>query len=253
MQEKVRILLVEDEFITLETLTSVLTEMGYAISGDAMSAAAALDVLDNGDTDLAILDINIKGVEDGIWLAGKIRKSYDIPFIFLTAFGDPATVERAIETKPYGYLVKPFTKVDVYAAIEVALKNFARQRSDRTTPSAAEDKEQQHEGPVVIKDSIFVRDDHMYVKLKIEDILFIKSDKNYLEIHVTGKRHLVRGKLSDFVANLPEEKFMKVHRSHVVNVDAIDRFGGGFLVINNTEVPLGEPYKKGLKERLRLF
>ena len=252
MNEKVKILLVEDEFITLDTLTSVLTEMGYAISGDAMSAAAALDVLDKGDTDLAILDINIKGAEDGIWLAKKIRKTYNIPFIFLTAFGDKATVERAIEAEPYGYLVKPFNKVDVYTAIEVALKNFAQQKAAALTPNN-QPEEAEPEGPVVIKDSIFIRDDYMYVKLKIEDILFIKSDKNYLEVHLAGKRHLVRGKLLDFAAQLPQDKFMKVHRSHVVNVEAIESFGGGFLLVNNIEVPLGEPYKKELKERLRLF
>ncbi len=254
MKEQVKILLVEDEFITRESLNSVLSEMGYGISGEAMTAAAALDVLDNGDTDLAILDINIKGAEDGIWLAKKIRKSYNIPFIFLTAFGNKATVERAIEAEPYGYLVKPFNKVDVYTAIEVALKNFAQQnRSHSTAPEEDREEVDPENKAVVIKDSIFVRDDYMYVKLKIEDILFVKSDKNYLEVHLESKHHLVRGKLSDFAEILPADRFMKVHRSHMVNTNAIDSFGGGFLIVNGTEIPIGEQYKKELKDRLQMF
>lgn len=249
--DQIRILIVEDEFITIETLTSVLKEMNYSISGDAMSAKEAIEILEKGETDLAILDINIKGDKDGIWLAGQIQEKYKIPFIFLSAFGDESTVHRAIETEPHGYLVKPFNKVDIFTAIEVALKNFAKQKkasSDKSTENASE--EPSH---IVAKDSIFIRDDYMFVKLKIEDILFIKSDKNYLEIHLPNKRHLVRGKLSDFAQNLSMDKFMQVHRSYVINIEAIDSFGAGFIKINRTEIPLGAAYKDELKNRVQFF
>ncbi len=126
-QVPIRILIVEDEFITLETLKSVLSEMKFKISGDAMTASEAIAVLKKGETDLAILDINIKGDKDGIWLAKQIREKYQIPFIFLTAYGDDFTVKRAIETEPYGFLAKPFNKVDVYTSVAVAVNNFAKQ------------------------------------------------------------------------------------------------------------------------------
>lgn len=246
-EDAIRILLVEDEYITLETLSAVLTEMNYVISGDAMSAEEAIAELEKGETDLAILDINIKGIKDGVWLAKEIREKYKIPFIFLTAFGDQSTVKRAIDTEPYGYLVKPFSNADIYAAIEMALKNFAKQEGSRV-----QEKEEE-ETNIVAGDSIFIRDDYMFVKLKIKDIRFIKSDKNYLEIHTPEKRHLVRGKLKDFIRNLPEEAFMQVHRSYVVNIDSIHSFGAGFLKIEGQEVPLGTAYRDELKSRLRLF
>jgi len=242
-QAPIRILIVEDEFITLETLKTVLTEMKYEISGDAMSAKEAIAVLEKGETDFAILDINLKGDNDGIWLAKQIREKYKIPFIFLTAFADDSTVKRAIETEPYGYLVKPFNKVDIFTAIEVALKNFAKQSSDVT---------KQENTHIVSKDCIFIRDGYMFVKIKINDILFIKSDKNYLEVYVPDKIHLVRAKLTDFAKNL-SSNFVQVHRSYVINTEAVEKFGAGCLLINNVEIPVGTNFKDKLKGHFNVF
>lgn len=244
-----RILLVEDEFITLETLSTVLSDMDYSISGDAMSAKEALDVLEKEETDLAILDINIKGDKDGIWLAEQIKEKYNIPYIFLTAFGDQATVKRAMAADPYGYLVKPFNKVDIFTAIEVALKNFAKRNSGKLN---GEDQ-QTYDTHISTKESIFIRDNYVYIKLKVSDILFIKSDKNYLEIYIPEKKHLVRGKLSDFVETLLPDQFVSVHRSYVVNMEAIEQIAPSFLTINNNEIPIGAKYKEALKTKMTIF
>jgi DNA-binding LytR/AlgR family response regulator len=237
-----RILIVEDEFITIETLSTVLKEMNYQISGDAMSAKEAIDILEQGETDLAILDINIKGDFDGIWLANQIHTKYKIPFIFLTAFADDKTVKKAIENEPFGYLVKPFNKVDIFTAIEVAIKNFEKQQitSEVKDFSRVEDN------------SIFIRDDYMFVKLKIEDILFIKSDKNYLEIYTTEKRYVIRGKLSDFIENL-NTSFIQIHRSYVINTAKVEQFNAGFVFVNTHKIPIGTNYKDTLKHYFKLF
>lgn len=251
-ENQIRILIVEDEYITMETLTTVLTDMKYSISGDAMSAVEAIQVLDKGETDFAILDINIKGEYDGIWLAQQIKEKYKIPFIFLTAFGDKATVKRAIEAEPHGYLVKPFNKTDIFTAIEVALINFAQHSKTVSQESVASDNVDD-ESALIIKDSIFIKDDYAYVKLKINEILFIKSDKNYLEIYLENKRHLVRGKLSEFVENMPPDDFIQVHRSYVICLSAIDSLGANFVKINATEIPVSSNYKDNLKSKLRIF
>ena len=71
-----------------------------------------------------MLDIQIQGDTNGIVLAKHINEKYHLPFVFLTAHSDPKTVKSAIETKPFGYLLKPFNSVDIYTSIEVALRNF---------------------------------------------------------------------------------------------------------------------------------
>lgn len=251
-KDKVRVLIVEDEFITIETLTLILKEMNCVISGDAMNAKEAIAILDKGETDLAILDINIKGDKDGIWIAQQIQEKYNISFIFLTAFGDKTTVQRAIETGPYGYLVKPFTKVDVFTSIEVALNNFEKQNI--TIDNKNNELKPSEVGiSFAVRDSIFIRDDYMFVKLSIKSILFIKSYKNYLEIHLADKMHLARGKMSDFMQNLPKEKFMQIHRSYVVNIEVVDLIGAGFLKIGNIDIPLGIKYKEALKKQIVMF
>lgn len=246
----IRILIVEDEFITQETLRSVLLEMGYAISGCVMTAKAALEILEKGETDFAILDIHIKGDKDGVWLADQVRKQFQIPFIFLTAFGDQSTVKRAIEQEPYGYLVKPFNKMDIYTAIEVALKNFAKQQTISDPDSPPTEEAPEH---ILTQDCIFIRDSYMFVKLRIEDIIYIKSDKNYLEVHLRKNRRLVRGKLSQFLQRLPENRFMQIHRSYAINVKEIESFGGGYVEVAGQELPLGNQYRDELKRRINVF
>jgi DNA-binding LytR/AlgR family response regulator len=247
--ESIRVLLVEDEFITIETLARTLTDMNYEISGQARNVTDALDILDRNDTDFAILDIQIQGEKDGIWLAGKIREKYDIPFIFITAFGDKTTVKRAMEAAPYGYLVKPFNKVDVFTSIEVALNNFAL----RGNSSASIQSTDGEPKPLLIKDTVYIRDGYLYTKLNLNDILFVQSGKNYVEVNVKGKTHLVRSSLKEFCAILPDNLFVQVHRSYYVNLSVIDKIGPNFLKIDKMEVPVSSSFKDELSNRLTLF
>ena len=117
MEKNVRILIVEDEFVTMDLLRDYLEESGYEVSGDAMSADEAIAILEKGDTDFAMLDINIRGEKDGIWVAEQINQKYKIPFIFLTALSDSPTVKAAARTNPYGYLVKPFKQADIFTTM----------------------------------------------------------------------------------------------------------------------------------------
>ena len=75
---------------------------------------------------MILLDVKIKGDQDGIELGGIIKEQYKVPFVYITSYSDKETVSRAKQTQPLGFIVKPFTKDDVYAAIEVALFNKNR-------------------------------------------------------------------------------------------------------------------------------
>ena len=117
-------LIVEDEFLTADNIKEYLIDLGHVVKGIARDAEEAIKLLGTYKIDMAILDLNIQGVRDGIWLASYIREHYQIPFIFLTAYSDEWTVKSAVETKPFGYLVKPFTKMNLYTTLEVARENF---------------------------------------------------------------------------------------------------------------------------------
>ncbi len=129
-----RILIVEDEAIIAAEIESCLRKLGYRIAGKARNGDKALDLLAARNTDLALLDINIRGSRNGIDLARLIRQQYRFPFVFLTAYSDRETLEQLKDTMPYGYIVKPFNRGELLTTIELALHKFAAE-DDGTFPS----------------------------------------------------------------------------------------------------------------------
>ncbi|WP_066376550.1 MULTISPECIES: hybrid sensor histidine kinase/response regulator [unclassified Anabaena] len=119
--EQAKILVVEDEVIVARTIASQLTQLGYTVIGTASSGKAAIAKALDSKPALILMDIIIKGEMDGIDTASYIRERLDIPIIFLTAYGDDDTVQRAKITQPFGYIIKPFTSKDLRIAIEIAL------------------------------------------------------------------------------------------------------------------------------------
>ena len=249
MDKNVRILIVEDEFVTLDLLRDYLEESGYEVSGDAMSADEAIKILEKGETDFAMLDINIKGDKNGIWIAEQIQKKYKIPFVFLTAFSDSATVKTAAGTHPYGYLVKPFTQADIYTTIEIALTNFNEQRRGHR---ASEHQPDSHT-VLQLTDTIFVKDNLIFKKIKIKDIQYVQAYKNYLELYLAGSSQIIRSTLSDFQKTLPEAYFIQTHRSFIVNINFIAEIGSDFVVVGKTEIPISRGFKESVLNNLKLY
>ncbi|MBC7944934.1 MAG: EAL domain-containing protein [Burkholderiales bacterium] len=116
-----KILVVEDEAIVALDLEQQLLEMGYEVCGSADNDADAIALARQHRPDLVLMDIVIKGDMDGVETARHIGHGLQIPVVFLTAYSDARTVERAASTAPHGYLTKPFEPKALRAAIEVAL------------------------------------------------------------------------------------------------------------------------------------
>ena len=116
-----RILIVEDEGIIAMDIEQRLIGMGYAVVGVAASGDRALALARQHRPDLILMDVMIKGSEDGTQTARRILDEQDVPVVFLTAYGDAATLTRAKASMPYGYLTKPFRPADLRTTIEVAL------------------------------------------------------------------------------------------------------------------------------------
>ena len=119
--EKARILVAEDETIVAMDIADTLKKLGYAVTDTVPSGEQAIISVKQNRPDLIFMDIGLKGEMDGIQTAAQIRAQYSIPVIFLTAFVDEKTLDRAKETLPAGYLTKPFEENDLRIAIEVGL------------------------------------------------------------------------------------------------------------------------------------
>ncbi|MBD2384519.1 hybrid sensor histidine kinase/response regulator [Cylindrospermum sp. FACHB-282] len=126
-----KILVVEDEVIVARTIASQLNQLGYIVTGTASSGKVAIAKASETQPEIVLMDIVLKGEMDGITAAGYIREHLDIPVIYLTAYGDDNTLERAKITQPFGYVVKPFTIKDLRIAIEIGLLKHQLERDLR--------------------------------------------------------------------------------------------------------------------------
>jgi signal transduction histidine kinase len=115
------ILIVEDEGIIAEDIQATLGRLGYTVPKTASSSKEAIRLAQELRPNLALMDIKLKGDTDGIETAQVLRQRFDIPVVYLTSFSDAATLARAKDTVPLGFLVKPFSQSELRATIEIAL------------------------------------------------------------------------------------------------------------------------------------
>jgi len=128
--DKARILVVEDEAIVAMDIADTLRNLGHEVTDTVPSRERAIESTKEDRPDLILMDIGLKGEMDGIQTAELIRSQFSIPVIFLTAYADEKTVERAKIAAPCGYLTKPFEEKDLRIAVEVGLYR-ARLESER--------------------------------------------------------------------------------------------------------------------------
>ncbi|MBW4469500.1 MAG: response regulator [Stenomitos rutilans HA7619-LM2] len=119
-----KILVVEDEPVIALDIQRQLTQLGYTVVAIADCATLALEAVERWHPDLALMDIRLRGDQNGIETAALIRQHHEVPIVFLTAHADAATMQQVKAVYPYGYIVKPFEKHDLMTAIEVALNRY---------------------------------------------------------------------------------------------------------------------------------
>ena len=116
-----RILVVEDERIVGKDIERRLKDLGYRVAGVVSTGEKTIERVGGSAPDLILMDIRLKGSMDGIETAEVMRREFDVPVVYLTAYADEATLERAKVTEPFGYILKPFNERDLHSTIEMAL------------------------------------------------------------------------------------------------------------------------------------
>jgi len=243
--EQVKILIVEDELLIATNLKLILQDMGYAPFDPVGTKEQALEILQKQKPDLALLDINLQGKQDGIVIGEYIRQHIQIPFIFLTSNADKPTISAAKSTLPAAYLIKPFTEDDIYAAIEIALELFAGNKNE-----LEEDLEE--EKLSVLKDCVFVKHQNRYIKVAIADITYILVQDKYLEINtLDDKKYVVRSSMESILNTFKPYNFIRVHRSYSINPLSLQEINGDIIVVNKVEIPIGRAFRDDLIRRIQ--
>ncbi|KAB7731726.1 response regulator [Rudanella paleaurantiibacter] len=265
MDHSINILIVEDEAILAMALCDSLEAEGYCVVGMASNGAKAVDLFRRNRVDLLLCDINIRGELDGIETAHQLLRIRPVPIIYLTAFSDPDTVERAKQTAPAAYMTKPHNLLNLRIAIDVAIHNFARQTQllpGSASPEAALTAEKKPDAPerdppgrdtiLKIDDYVFVKQGFQFVKISLADILVLEAEDTYTVFVTTVKKYALRQSLSAVLERLNHPRFVRVHRSYAINVNRVDTFDDHGITLGSQSVPLGKNYKDEFMRRLQV-
>lgn len=242
MASKLKIIIVEDEYpIALDTELK-LTEKGYSVIGIANNFSSLIELFTEDTPDVLLLDINLGEGETGIDIAKKLKKIISVPFVFLSAYSNPEIVSQALETEPFGYLVKPYKIEDLIIAIELARKNWMKSKEITKLEQKSDD------------DTVYVQSGSKMIKINTNDILFLQALDNYSIIQTSSNKTIVSCYLSQLYANFSSAKnFKQVHRSYVVNLKKISGIQGNLIHIENFEIPVSRSHKNDLLGELKLI
>lgn len=207
----VKILIVEDQVLIANHIKNILGDAGFKNIEMAFKINQAVVKLTSFQPDIVLLDINVEGRNTGIEWAEKHVSAAKI--IFITGQNEIKTLEKALTVNPIAYLTKPVKGIDLLAALQVAIRQLKT-------------------------NFVIIKDGFNEVKLKFGDILFVKSERNYIDIQTTGKKYTVRTTLDQFLGELDASLFCKVHRSYIVNTAKINLRKSNMVIIDTFEVPL---------------
>ena len=206
-----KILIVEDEVLIAEFIFELLTEESFTAIKIANSKEDAIHVMYEFEPDIILMDINLNGSNSGIELARQ--KNPHAAIIFLTGQYDNDLMTKALDTNPESYLTKPIKQNDLLAAIQLAfLKSQAK--------------------------SITVKDGSHTIKIKLDAILYVKSDGNYIDIQTTSRIYSVRMSLEAFLNETTDANFSRVHRSYIINKSKVTKLNSTTAFIGKEEIPI---------------
>jgi len=241
MSKTLKIIIVEDEFpIALDTEMK-LTEKGFQVLGIANSFASLMEIIAEDTPDVILMDINLGDCGNGIEIAKKLKKIVAVPIVFLSAYSNQEVVTAALETEPFGYLVKPYKIEDLTIAIQVARSQWLNKLQ------VSEFKQDLQE-----TDSVYIQSGTKLVKIEINDILFLQALDNYSIIQTEKNKVVVSSYLSQLAEKFSSKNFCQVHRSYVINLKNISSIDGNVAYTGKFEIPISRSNKQELLSRLKL-
>lgn len=235
LMSKIRILAVEDDPIHQERLRMVVHALKYELIDVLHDPHEVVNMIVATRPDILLMDIDLSSDINGIELVGQINKSYDLPTVFLTSFRDSETFNQAKETHPIAYITKPYEVGDLQRAIELAVFNNRQDLS--SLPQSA---------PAIVQNHIFVKDVNSLKKVRLSDIRFVEAYDKYCYIHTPDKKYMLKERLKNIATRLPRQRFIQIHRSFIINLEAIDdiQLHRNIVIIDHKEVGIGRSYRQ---------
>jgi two-component system LytT family response regulator len=246
---KIRTLIVDDELLARERLRQLLQgHPEIELVGECSDGVQALAALEKERPDLVFLDIQIPEL-DGFGVVQAIRGGPMPVIVFVTAHDQFAL--RAFEVHAVDYLLKPFDRERFQVALNHALDQVKQKGQGIAEKQSAVLAELTPQKPL---ERIAVKTGGRVFLIKVQDIDWIESAHNYVELHVDKQSHLLRDTLNAFEARLPADKFVRISRSTIVNIERIKElqplFYGEYTITlhNGARLTLSRRYRDKLQQ-----
>ncbi|WP_192349014.1 LytTR family DNA-binding domain-containing protein [Algoriphagus sp. Y33] len=224
-----KILIVENELELAENMEDILEHLGYETVHILNNSKDVLDYLQKETPDLILMDILLDGPIDGIELTRQIRKSMEIPTVFITAYSDLDFLERVANVPNEGYILKPFSKERLRSSLFLAFRSFETKSKNPR------------------KSTLQIRDKGYMVSVQEDDILILKADGLYTKVFTKEKQYTIRDILKNVVSHLPDERFIRVHKSYIINISHVKSLNSKELVVESHIIPIRRGYYQELK------
>lgn len=193
----------------------------------------AIEFLRSEEIDLVFLDINMPDI-NGIQLIAALAARPMV--IFTTAYSNYAV--ESYNLNAVDYLLKPITFDRFLASLNKAAVSFAQKNKTGSKNASP--------------DTVFIKSGPQTYQVKINDILYLQKDGNYITVHLKDKKILIRENMTDIFEIVPEEEFVRVHKSFVIAIRHITMIEVHQLIINGEKIPIGSTYRDNLRTRLGL-
>ena len=234
MPNKITCLIVDDEPVAREILVSYLEKIpSLHLVKSCKNAMEAFEVINNEQIDLLFLDINMPEVS-GLSLAKLIPKNSNV--IFTTAYREYAV--EGFDLKAVDYLLKPIAfdrllkAVNTFFAISKVVEVVSETEKQKTA------------------EFFFVRSDRKMVKINFNEILYIESIGDYVKIYQRINTIITRETISNIEVKLPQSNFIRIHRSYIVALNAIESYTNEFVEIHKKAIPISRKYKEAVLNKL---
>lgn len=237
MLNKISCIIVDDESIARDIIVSHLSKIDtIEVVATCKNAIEAFNILSSKTVDLIFLDINMPEIS-GIAFAKSINK--DVKIIFTTAYRDYAV--EGFDLQAVDYLLKPISFERLVKAVN---RYFEVHNSLKQTDVL----------PDETNTFIFVRADRKMIKIDFDSILYIESYSDYIKIHLDKQDTIItRETISAIEAKLPNNSFLRIHRSFIICLEKIQSFTNEHITINRKALPISRSYKKDVLKTLEKY
>lgn len=236
--EKARVLIVEDQAITAKSIEAMVADHGMEVIAVCKTGEEAIHAADKVIPDIVIMDIKLQGRMTGIETAQALQEIDTIPIIYLSDYTDKVTVRKAKQTHPANYLSKPFTESDLLRAIDIAVANANAAKSVRDTND----------------EFVFLKTgQQMYSKVHYNEIVYVEADRAYCKIRTTDDQYTLSISMAAVAGQLNADRFVKIHRSYIVNIRKISEFTGSEVTAGGYTLPVSDQHRAELMTRLKIL